>query len=352
MVEGRVGFGVAGVLVAALLTGCAGPSTKRVGVDASARAQEEVTQQRLAIKTAFDLERRLWVVGYAVLKGAASECGSKVRQSLGFRYLTYDRLPSAQRDLIASALGVDTRLRVMAVYKDSAADLAGLKEGDILVDPSSPALTPSTTESKEAAALRLPPGKPISLAIQRNGVPMTLQMKPDTVCDYPMQVTNGGEVNAYADGSSIKVSRGMMRFAAEDRELALVVGHELGHNTMGHLDKRKINMAVGAVFDILAAAYRVDTGAAFTKAGAGAFSQDFEAEADYVGLYYLARAGYETEGAASFWRRMAAEHPASIKNAHSATHPATTERFLALEQVHQEVHRKLTGGLELTPDRK
>ena len=55
---------------------------------------------------------------------------------------------------------------------------------------------------------------------------------------------------------------------------------------------------VGLVFDILAAVAGVNTGGDFMRigaeAGAGAFSQDFEAEADYVGVYLMARGGYDT----------------------------------------------------------
>ena len=43
--------------------------------------------------------------------------------------------------------------------------------------------------------------------------------------------------------------------------------------------------------------------------GAVAFSQEFELEADYIGLYIMARAGYSTDHAANFWRKMAARSP-------------------------------------------
>ena len=216
---------------------------------------------------------------------------------------------------------------------------------------SSSAGEPTANEGREGAASRMPASRPVTLQLTRDGAPMTLTMLPDQVCDYPLKVTNGGEVNAYADGKMIYISRGMMRFAAEDRELAMVVGHELGHNTMGHVDKKKTNAAIGAVFDILAAAYRVNTQSAFMNAGASAYSQDFESEADYVGMYYMARAGYETVGAADFWRRMAAEHPGSIKANHAASHPATAERFLALDKVGGEVRAKMASGVALAPNR-
>ena len=57
----------------------------------------------------------------------------------------------------------------------------------------------------------------------------------------------------------------------------------------------------GAVFGGQTDEYS-DAGA---QIGVAAFSQAFELEADYVGLYILARAGYPTKNAAAFWRKMA-----------------------------------------------
>ncbi len=301
-----------------------------------------------------NLEMRLWTVGYGVLKGAASECGDTVRPSLGFVALNRDRINPKVRTLFTEVMNLDSQLRVMAVYKGGAAERAGLKKGDVLADATGPALTPISDgkqESRQAARQRLPQGQALTVDVLRDGEALHLAMTPDLVCDYPLSVSPGSEVNAYADGSKIVISKGMMRFATEDRELAMVVGHELGHNTMGHLSKKKTNMLLGTLADALAAAYHVNTQSAFANAGAQAYSQDFEAEADYVGMYYLARAGYDIEGAADFWRRMAAENPGSIKSSHATTHPATPERFLALEKVNAEVAAKESAHAELVPNR-
>ena len=123
-------------------------------------------------------------------------------------------------------------------------------------------------------------------------------------------------INAFADGEAVYMMAGMMRFAENDQELALILGHELAHNVEAHISAKKVNATIGLVFDLLAAGAGVNTRGAFSQAGANSYSQDFESEADYVGLYYLARAGIEVDGAAYFWRRMAAEHkpdPVSYK---------------------------------------
>ena len=50
-----------------------------------------------------------------------------------------------------------------------------------------------------------------------------------------------------------------------------------------------------------------------TQAGARAFSVAFEREADYVGAYYAARAGYELTGSEEIWRTFSLENPDSIR---------------------------------------
>lgn len=341
----------AAVGLCVLMAGCAAPVTRGVAVDSTARAQEERVQMTMAIKAEAELTKRLFSVGYGVLKGAADQCKDVVRQSAGMRVLSLDRFPEGRRALAASALGVDSFPRVFVVYKGGAAELAGIKVGDVL-DPQSTAITPRADESREAALRRLPKGVAVPVRVNRGGQELTVQLTPDSICDYPLRLANESVVNAYADGKSIMVTRGMMRFATDDRELALVIGHELAHNTMGHIDKKTANAVVGMVFDILAASKGVNTNSAFGKAGAQAYSQAFESEADYVGMYYLARAGYDSTGAADFWRRMAAEHPGNIKGNYSASHPSTTERFLSLEKVSDEVKLKQTSGGALSPNMK
>jgi predicted Zn-dependent protease len=83
----------------------------------------------------------------------------------------------------------------------------------------------------------------------------------------------------------------MMRFA-NDAELVGVLGHEIAHNAMGHIEARKKNALLGgllgAILDVAAATQGVNTQgqntANFMAAAARAFSQDFEREADYVGM--------------------------------------------------------------------
>ena len=59
----------------------------------------------------------------------------------------------------------------------------------------------------------------------------------------------------------------MMRFAVDDTDLAIVVGHELAHNVMTHSSKKMANYVLGSIVDILAAIYGVNTQGMFGQAG-------------------------------------------------------------------------------------
>jgi len=154
------------------------------------------------------------------------------------------------------------------------------------------------------------------------------------------------------------VYSGLLRLTQNDAELATVLGHELAHITMGHLEKRAGNQIAGAfgglLVDVALAAVGVNSQGAFTRGfgnvGGRAFATEFEREADYVGAYYVARAGYDAAQAEGFWRTLAQENPKQIFFA--GLHPTSPERFLLLQQTNDEIARKRRLKLALRPELK
>ena len=128
---------------------------------------------------------------------------------------------------------------------------------------------------------------------------------------------------------------------------------------MDHIGRQQSNRTVGgivgAVFDIAAAAYGIPTHGAARRAGArageSAYSQAFEAEADYLGLYFVSRAGFDTSRAPDFWRKMGVEGQAAIYESYRATHPSTPERAAALRQTIDEIRSKISNAEPLIPAR-
>jgi predicted Zn-dependent protease len=82
--------------------------------------------------------------------------------------------------------------------------------------------------------------------------------------------------------------------------------------------------------------------------GVARYSVAFEQEADYVGMYFMARAGYDPSGVADFWRRMAAEGESSITQ--RTSHPTSPERFLTMERTYGEIAAKKSRGQPLVPN--
>jgi len=97
---------------------------------------------------------------------------------------------------------------------------------------------------------------------------------------------------------------------------------------------------------------RISTGLTFARefarAGQRAYSVAFEREADYVGAYYAARAGYDLAGAEEFWRSYSLESPDSIRLA--TTHPVTPVRFVQIQKVVAEIADKQRRNEPLIPE--
>lgn len=181
----------------------------------------------------------------------------------------------------------------------------------------------------------------------------------DDLCVYDFVLDEEAkDINAAADGRKIYVNAAMMEFTSKDEELAIVLGHEVAHNMMGHIGKMKTNAVAGAVLgaliDALAESKGIATDGVFLRSGAtiGAtkHSVQFEEEADYVGLYITYNAGYDINDAPDFWRKMSLKHPEAIFV--STTHPSNPSRFLSLQKTVKEILDKDARGEELLPDIK
>lgn len=349
------------LVVSVLVTGCVAPTTKIQKVSSVEAELEAKKQRELAARAWVETEKRLYRIGYPILENGASLCKDKVRPSIGVIAWNNSHFDEQWHEAVDAAYGINDLLQVAYIVPGSPADQAGMKEKDIPVsigDWFVPVGEDAIEEFSDKLAELAKDKEQIKVTYRRGEESLTAELTPREVCAYDMVLENSDAKNAYADGERIVMLRGMMDFFKTDEEAALVIAHELAHNAMGHIDAKKTNAmlggAVGLLADLAAAYYGVDTQGQFTdigsKAGAATYSVEFEQEADYVGMYLMTLAGYETDGAANFWRRMAIQSPESIQL--KSSHPTTPERFIAIEQAVKEIEVKQAAGSALVPDLK
>lgn len=345
---------------ALVLASCATPdSVPPLSSDAAIRLEQE---RQIASRVERYLAGLSIVqsVGHRIMLANAGFCGDDVGPRFGFGATTSPDIAKNWRKPAYERIGLSKELSVMYVAVGSSAQLAGLLLGDkiLRVDGvNAPYGAGATAKFYEIITTRKS-RRPMRLDIDRGGVRKTLYLRVVPGCNYPILFGEDNSVQAATDGSRIYVNRGLLKVASNEEELALVLGHELAHITRGHLDKQRHNqvvgMAGGFLVDVAFAAAGVDTGGIFTEAGGNsglrAFSQGFELEADYVGLYYSANAGFDVEGAENLWRKMADEDPRIIR--YAGTHPTAPERFLLIRNTTAEIYLKRKQGLPLVPDDK
>lgn len=333
-----------------LFVGCA-PVTARPDVDPALAAQEAAIQKRMHVEARMQKFWRLSAVSLPVLEHGAALCGDRVTYYLGMDTNSIDNVPKEWRQAYKETLGLDEHIKVTRVFARTPAAEAGFQAGDvILMLNGQKVATGDKAYEKFNDQLQegLETGAPLAFWVERNGVPTALSATPAKRCDYAVSMSDDTVVNAYADGDSVVVTRGMMNYIQSDDELALVLGHEMGHNVMGHISKQTGNRIFGAVLDgLLAGVTGVYTNS-FANAAGMMYSQEFEQEADYMGVYFMERAGYDSTGAPNFWRRMGADNPYAI--GHASTHPTSAYRYVFLEKCCREVKEKEREGKALLPN--
>lgn len=348
------------MVFAGLLVACAAPSTRPVEMDQQAEAAEAQLQRELAFEGFLEDELRIKRVAQPILYAAVELCKDKIRYDTGTTYTSVSAYGKDFEPTVTRFLHITGhQLGLLHVVPGSPADRAGLKRGDRLISVNGFEIPDSKQASEELGKRTqewLKSSDPLITVYARptaNGM-QTAQtsITPVKACDFPAFLVMQESLNAYADGKAIAIFRGMLRFA-NDNELAMVIGHELAHNFLGHVQAGQRNNALGTIAEIIAASKGVPTQGILGAAIALAYSPAFEAEADYVGLYVLARAGFDIKEAPKFWRRMAAANPAGIsQRGMIASHPATSTRFVALEKTVKEIEAKRAASIALTPELK
>lgn len=332
------------LLVSFIVTAC-GPKSLPPIIEQGVVNQEQKRQQEMVVNDFMGRHAMVNRVAFRVLTRNLNACKDTYFES-GALIMEAGDVFYVYREAVKYFMHLDGRPRVLTLAPGSPAEKAGLQVGDVLL-----AVNGDSVGGSGSALRKLRKNRIAKVTIERAGQQQELEMTQDRACDSPVRLFEDPAINAYALGSDIFLCVGLVKLVKSDDELAMVIGHELAHNAMQHLDAKKGNSAIGALLvDLplgLLTGVNLNIG---SQIGAGAFSQDFETEADYIGLYFTAKAGYNIDGVADMWRRFAVEQPGAIYTA--STHPTTANRFVALEAARDEINAKLAAKQDLEPNMK
>jgi predicted Zn-dependent protease len=168
--------------------------------------------------------------------------------------------------------------------------------------------------------------------------------------DWQVSVVASPQVNAFClPGGKMVVYTGIIPVAQTEAGLATVLGHEMAHATSRHGSQRLLQSRLSQTLLTGANAslalgdmdmrQKMEIMAAL---GAGAqygvllpFSRNHESEADEVGLYYMARAGYDPHEAILFWERMEQSASGPQPPEFMSSHPSHGTR---IERLREHMH--------------
>ena len=176
-----------------------------------------------------------------------------------------------------------------------------------------------------------------------NRIGQNLVRNSDAKVPFTIKVIDSDEINAFAlPGGFFYVNSGLILAADEEAELAGVMAHEIAHVAARHQMQQMTrlqyaNLAtiplilVGSwgVYQAASLAINLALPITFMK-----FSRNFESEADFLGLQYMYKTGYDPQAFVSFFEKVEAKEeakPGTLARAF-ASHPPTPDRITKAQE--------------------
>ena len=188
-----------------------------------------------------------------------------------------------------------------------------------------------------------------------NRIGQNIVKNSDCKVPFTIKIIDSDEINAMAlPGGFFYVNSGLILNADEEAELAGVMAHETAHVCAHHAVREQTRMNYAQLSTIPLIFIGGWTGYGIYEAAGLAvpmtflkFSRDFEAQADYLGVQYMYRAGYDPQAFIAFFEKVQAlekRKPGMVAKAFS-DHPQTPDRILHSQE---EIARILPARDEYT----
>ena len=182
-----------------------------------------------------------------------------------------------------------------------------------------------------------------------NRVGQNLVRNSDAKVPFTIKVVDSDDINAFAlPGGFFYVNTGLILAADNEAELAGVMAHEISHVILRHAT-REMTRANYVSLSTVPLMFVINSWGVYEAANLAMslalpvtfmkFSRDFEAQADYFGLQYMDKAGYDPQAFISFFEKIKAlekQKPGTLSKAF-ASHPQTPDRILKSQEEIREI---------------
>ena len=175
-----------------------------------------------------------------------------------------------------------------------------------------------------------------------NRIGQNIVKNSDCKVPFTIKVLDSDEINAFAlPGGFFYVNSGLILNADEEAELAGVMAHETAHVCAHHAVREMTRMNYAQLGTIPLIFIGGWTGYGIYEAASIGipitfmkFSREFEAQADYLGVQYMYRAGYDPQAFITFFEKIQAlekRKPGAVAKVF-ADHPQTPDRILHTQE--------------------
>jgi len=176
-----------------------------------------------------------------------------------------------------------------------------------------------------------------------NRVGQNIVKNSDCKVPFTIKIIDSDVINAMAlPGGFFYINSGLILNADEEAEMAGVMAHETAHVCAHHAvrEQTRLNIAQISMVPVMIfvggwTGYGIYEGASLAiPLTFLQFSRDFEAQADYLGVQYMYRAGYDPQAFISFFEKVQAlekRKPGIVEKTFS-DHPQTPERILHTQE--------------------
>jgi hypothetical protein len=175
-----------------------------------------------------------------------------------------------------------------------------------------------------------------------NRIGQNLVRNSDAKVPFTIKVIDSDEINAFAlPGGFFYVNSGLILAADEEAELAGVMAHEIAHVACRHAMKEitrqqwaQIGMLPLVIFGGTAGYIAYETSGLTIPMAFMKFSRTFESQADYFGVQYMYKAGYDPQAYVAFFEKIQAKEkkkPGTVAKVFM-DHPPTPDRIEATQK--------------------